>query len=58
MKVTLIMYLNQSMVPLYPKRKNLCWIIDSVIDHKINISKYNHLASSSHIKLPKDLDIP
>ena len=28
------------------------WIIDSVIDHTINISKYNPLAVSSYIKLP------
>ena len=34
------------------------WIIDSVIDHIINISKYNPLAGSSYIKLPKDLDHP
>ena len=31
------------------------WIIDSVIDHTINISKYNPLAGSSYIKLPKEL---
>ena len=30
--------------------------IDSVIDHAINISKYNLLAGSSYIKLPKELD--
>ena len=34
------------------------WIIDSVIDHTINPSKYNHLAGNSYIKLPKDLDHP
>ena len=34
------------------------WIIDSVIDHSINISKYNPLAGSSYIKLPKELDHP
>ena len=34
------------------------WIIDSVIDHTINISKYNPLAGSSYIKLPKELDNP
>ena len=34
------------------------WIIDSVIDHNINISKYNPLADSSYIKLPKELDHP
>ena len=33
-------------------------IIDSVMDHTINISKYNPLASSSYIKLPKELDLP
>ena len=27
------------------------WIIDSVLDHIINISKYNPLAGSSFIKL-------
>ena len=32
------------------------WIIDSVIDHIINISKYNPLASISEIKLPKELE--
>ena len=31
------------------------WIIDSVIDHTIGISKYNPLAGSSYIKLPKEL---
>ena len=29
------------------------WIIDSVIDHTISISKHNPLAGSSYIKLPK-----
>ena len=32
------------------------WIIDSVIDH--NISKHNHLAGRSYIKLPNELDHP
>ena len=32
------------------------WIIDSVIDHTISISKNNPLAGSSYIKLPKELD--
>ena len=32
------------------------WITDSVIDHTVNISKYNPLAGSSYIKLPKELD--
>ena len=34
------------------------WIIDSVIDHTISISKYNALPESSYIKLPKELDHP
>ena len=38
--------------------KSSGWIIDSVIDHTISISKYNPLAESSYIKLPKELDHP
>ena len=38
--------------------KRSAWIIDSVIDHSISISKYNPLAGSSYIKLPKELDHP
>ena len=34
------------------------WVIDSVIDHNINISKYYPLAGSSYIKLPKESDHP
>ena len=34
------------------------WIIDSVIDHIINISKYNLLAADSYIKLSKELNQP
>ena len=34
------------------------WIIDTVIDHTISISKYNPLVASSYIKLPKELDHP
>ena len=34
------------------------WIIDSVINHIISISKYNLLAGSSYSKLPKELDHP
>ena len=37
-------------------RKSSSWIIGSVIDHAISISKYNPLAGSSYIKLPKELD--
>ena len=32
------------------------WVIDSVIQHNISIPKYNPLAGSSYIKLPKELD--
>ena len=34
------------------------WIIDSVIDHTISISKYNPLPGSSYIKLPKEFYHP
>ena len=34
------------------------WIIDSVIDHTIIISKYNHLAGTSYMKLPEELNHP
>ena len=39
-------------------RKRLGWIIDSAIEHNINISKYSPLSGSSYIKLPKELDHP
>ena len=38
--------------------KSSDWIIDSVIEHNISISKYNPLAGTSYIKLPKSLDHP
>ena len=34
------------------------WIIDSVTDHAISISKYKPLAGSSLIELGKELDYP
>ena len=37
-------------------RKGSGWITDSVIDHNINISKYNPLAGSSYIELSKELN--
>ena len=63
MKVTLMKYLNQSILLLYQTHKKvlgkgLGWIIDSVIDHNIDIPNYNPLASSSYIKLPKELYHP
>ena len=38
--------------------KGSSWIIDSVMDYTISISKYNPLARSSYIKLPKELGHP
>ena len=38
--------------------KGLGWINDSVIDYTVSISKYNPLAGSSYIKLPKELQHP
>ena len=38
--------------------KDSGWIIDSVIDHTISISKYNSLAGSRYIKLMKELEHP
>ena len=38
--------------------KDSGWIIDSVIDHTISISKNNTLTRSSYIKLSKELDYP
>ena len=32
------------------------WITDSSIDHNSSISKYNSLAGSSYIELPKESD--
>ena len=34
------------------------WIIDSVIEHNTNMSKYNPLAGGSYIKLPKEFNHP
>ena len=36
--------------------KDSSQFIDSVVNHTINTSKYNPLAGSSYIKLPKELD--
>ena len=36
--------------------KGSCWIIDLIIDHTISSSKYNPIAASSYIRLPKELD--
>ena len=54
-----MMYLNQSRSNIKKslEQGSRC-IIDSIIDHNINISKYNLLAGSSYIKLPKELDHP
>ena len=38
--------------------KSSGWITDSFIEHNISISKYNPLAGSNYIILPKELDHP
>ena len=63
MKVILIVHLNQSILQSYQTYKNFLgkgsdWIIDSVIEYNIGISKYNSLAGSCYIRLPKELDHP
>ena len=63
MKVTLTLCLNQSILQFVLSiqkslGKGSGWIIDSVIDHTISVSKYNFLAESSNIKLPKELNHP
>ena len=54
MKVTMIIYFNQSILQLYQTYKKSLgkgsgWITDSVIENNINTSKYNQLAGSSLI---------
>ena len=51
MKVTLKMCLNQSILQLHQTYlgKVSGWIIDSVVDHNISISKYNSLVGSIYI---------
>ena len=59
MKVTLIMYLNTTIMSNVQKLslgKASGWVINSVIDHNVSILKYNPLADSNYIKLPKELD--
>ena len=56
MKVTLMMYLNQFILQSLGKGSG--YIINSVIDHNVSISKYNPLYGSSYIQLPKELDHP
>ena len=41
-----------------PLGKGLSWVIGSIIDHNINISKYKPLSGSSPVKLPLELDHP
>ena len=36
--------------------KSSGWIIDSIINHTISISKYNSLSGSNYIELPEELD--
>ena len=61
MKAILMMSWNQSAMRSCQTYKNLLkgsdWIIDSVVNHALDISKYNPLAGSSH-KLPKQFRTP
>ena len=52
--------INTTIITNMQKSLGKCsdWIIDSVIDHTINISKKNSVARSIYIKLPKELDQP
>ena len=60
--MTLMMCLNEFILVISNMQKSLGkgsgWVIDSVIEHNISISKYNPLAESSYIKLQKELDHP
>ena len=60
--MALVLYLNQSIFTIISNinflGKGSGWIIDSVIDHNINISKFIPLAGNSFIELPKELDHP
>ena len=60
MNLKLMIYLYQTTLQLYRTflGKSSGWIIDSIIDHKINISKYNSWAGSSCTKLPNELEHP
>ena len=60
MRVILMMFLNSTIISNKQKfiGKGSAWIIDSVVDHIINISKYKPLSGSSYIKLPIELDRP
>ena len=49
MKVTMMIYLNQYILLLYQ-------LYDSVLDHPIDMSKYNPLAGSNYIKLSNVLN--
>ena len=63
MKMTLMMYLHQPIVLLYQTHKDIGqgsgWIIDSVIDYNISVSKYNTLAGryqiTKRIRPPKKM---
>ena len=59
MKVTLMVCFNKSILQLYQTyKKGSGWIIDSDFCHTISISKYNPIAGSSYIELPKELKHP
>ena len=56
-----MIYLNQPILQLNEAYKEILgkgsgWVIDSVIDHDINISQWNFLTGRNYIKLTKELD--
>ena len=57
MKVALTMFMNLSILQK-SSGKGSGRIIDWVIEHYIYVLKYDPLASSSYIKLPKEIDHP
>ena len=61
-KVTLIVFQPMYTRIITKRQKSLGrgsgWIIDPFIVHTISISKFNSLASSSYIKLTKELNHP
>ena len=54
------MCFNKSILQLFQTYKNFQGKVqaDPVIDHTVSSSKYNPLARSNYIKLPKELDHP
>ena len=63
LNVTLMTYLNQSLLQLYQtyktfKEKVQAGLLIQSSDHNINVPRYHILVGSSYIKLPKQFDHP